>query len=52
MTSELSTVVQAIITDENEKYFFRSKEWRNIPSKKRRNVSPLFERKSTFHFHP
>ena len=25
MTSELSTVVQAIITDENEKYFFVQK---------------------------
>ncbi len=33
MTSELSTVVQAIITDENEKYF-SFKRVRNIPSKR------------------
>ena len=36
MTSELSTVVQAIITDENEKYFFVQKSGETFRLKKRR----------------
>ena len=34
MTSELSTVVQAIITDENEKYFFVQKSGETFRLKK------------------
>ena len=34
MTSELSTVVQAIITDENEKYFFAQKSGETFRLKK------------------